>query len=104
MDKNSTTDTVPLLSSEAWFDPLEAELRERVRGFLEEMIEQEVTMALGRSRYQRGSGSGYRNGTRTRRLLDHLAQSRSRFLGPDWLLRTGLAENGRAPCCPATRG
>ena len=50
MDKNSTTDTAPLLSSEAWFDPIEAELRERVRGFLEEMIEQEVTTALGRSR------------------------------------------------------
>jgi putative transposase len=58
MDKNSTTDTAPLLSWEAWFDPIEAGLRERVRGFLEEMIEQEVTTALGRSRYQRGSGSG----------------------------------------------
>jgi putative transposase len=69
MDKNSTTHTAPLLTSEAWFDPIEAELRERVRGFLEEMIEQEVTTALGRSRYQRGSGSGYRNRTRTRRLL-----------------------------------
>jgi putative transposase len=65
MDKNSTIDTAPLLSSEAWFDPIEAGLRERVRGFLEEMIEQEVTTALGRSRYQRGSGSGYRHGTRT---------------------------------------
>jgi macrolide transport system ATP-binding/permease protein len=27
MDKNSTTDTAPLLSSEAWFDPLDAGLR-----------------------------------------------------------------------------
>jgi putative transposase len=69
MDKNSTTNTAPLLISEAWFDPIEAELRERVRGFLEEMIEQEVTTVLGRSRYQRRSGSGYRHGTRTRRLL-----------------------------------
>ena len=30
---------------EAWFDPIEAELRQRIRGFLEEMIEQEATAA-----------------------------------------------------------
>ena len=69
MDKNSTTDAAPLFSGEAWFDPIEAELRERVRGFLEEMIEQEATAALGRGRYQRGASAGYRNGTRSRRLL-----------------------------------
>ena len=33
------------------------------------MIEQEVTAALGRGRYERGAAAGYRNGTRTRRLL-----------------------------------
>ena len=69
MDKNTTTDAAPLLTAEAWFDPIEADLRERVRGFLEEMIEQEATVALGRSRYQRGAAGGYRNGTRSRRLL-----------------------------------
>src|SRR5881398_590874 len=37
MEKNSTTDAAPLFSGEAWFDPMEAELRERVRGFLEDM-------------------------------------------------------------------
>jgi putative transposase len=88
MDNNSTTDTAPLLSSEAWFDPIEAELRERVRGFLEEMIEQEVTTALGRSRYQRGPGSGYRHGTRTRRLLGsfgpiEIAVPRARLVAAD---------------------
>jgi hypothetical protein len=41
--------------------------RRRGSGFLEKMIELEVTTTLGRNRYQRGSGSGYRNGTRTRR-------------------------------------
>ena len=30
-----------LFAGDAWFDPIEAELRERVRQFLEEMIEQE---------------------------------------------------------------
>jgi len=62
MNKDSTMDAAPLLTAEVWFDPIEAELRERIRGFLEEMIEQEVTTALGRSRYQRGAGGGYRNG------------------------------------------
>src|SRR5881227_573014 len=69
MEKNNTTDAAPLFSGEAWFDPIEAELRQRIRGFLEEMIEQEATAALGRGRYQRGAAAGYRNGTRTRRLL-----------------------------------
>ena len=50
----------------AWFDPIEAELRERVRGFLEEMIEQEATAALGRSRYQRGVGPGVTGTARAR--------------------------------------
>ena len=70
MEKNSTTtEAAPLFAGEAWFDPIEAELRERVRQFLEEMIEQEATAALGRGRYERGAAAGYRNGTRKRRLL-----------------------------------
>ncbi len=70
MQKNSTSgEPAPPFAGEAWFDPIEAELRERVRGFLEEMIEQEATTALGRGRYQRGAGAGYRNGTRSRQLL-----------------------------------
>ena len=69
MKENSTTEAMPLFTGEVWFDPIEAELRERVRGFLEEMVEQEATAALGRSRYQRGACGGYRNGMRSRRLL-----------------------------------
>jgi putative transposase len=88
MEKNSTTDPAPLFVGEAWFDPIEAELRERVRGFLEEMIEQEATAALGRDRYQRGAIAGYRNGTRSRRLLGsfgpvEIAVPRARLLAPD---------------------
>jgi putative transposase len=48
MEKNSTTDAAPLFAGEAWFDLIEA---------------------LGRDRYQRGAVAGYRNGTRSRRLL-----------------------------------
>ena len=75
-----------MFAAEGWFDPIEAELRGRVRQFLEEMIEQEATAALGRGRYERGANAGYRNGTRTRRLLGsfgpvELAGSAARLLG-----------------------
>jgi transposase-like protein len=88
MEKNSTTDAAPLFSGEAWFDPIETELRERIRGFLEEIIEQEATAALGRGRYQRGAVAGYRNGTRSRRRLGsfgpvEIAVPRARLLDPD---------------------
>jgi putative transposase len=66
---NTTTEAAPLFAGKGWFDPIEADLRERVRQFLEEMIEQEATAALGRGRYERGAAAGYRNGTRKRRLL-----------------------------------
>ena len=104
MEKNSTTEAAPLFSGEAWFDPIEAELRDRVRQFLEEMIEQEATAALGRSRYQRGAAAGYRNGTRSRRLLGSFGPVEIGFPGPGSWLRTGAAGNGKAPCCRATRG
>src|SRR5205823_2995991 len=101
MEKNSTTEAASLFAGEAWFDPIEAELRERVRGFLEEMIEQEATAALGRSRYQRGVSRGYRNGTRSRRLLGsfgpvQIAVPRARLLASDG--------TSGARCCRAMRG
>jgi putative transposase len=70
MDRNSTTPgATELFAGEAWFDPIEAGLRDRVRGFIEEMVEQELAAALGRERYARGASSkGYRNGTRERQL------------------------------------
>ena len=70
MDRNSTTpDATELFAGEAWFDPIEAGLRDRVRSFIEEMVEQERAAALGRERYARSADSkGYRNGTRERQL------------------------------------
>ncbi len=58
-----------LFAGEAWFDPIEAGLRERIRGFIEELIEQELTEALGRRRYERGGAAGHRHGRRERRLV-----------------------------------
>ena len=36
-----------------WFDPIEVAIRDRVRGFIEELVEAELDDALGRARYQR---------------------------------------------------
>jgi len=74
MEENSTktnADGTTLFAGEAWFDPIEAGVRERVRGFIEELIGQELEAALGRGRYERDGETpkGYRNGTRERQLL-----------------------------------
>ena len=74
MEQNSTTtdaNGTALFAGEAWFDPIEAGIRDRVRGFIQELLEQELTAALGRSRHERAVGepAGYRNGTRERQLL-----------------------------------
>ena len=83
MEQDSTkteADGTALFAGEAWFDPaanasrfgeIEAGIRERVRGFIEELIGQELEAALGRGRYERDAEApkGHRNGTRQRQLL-----------------------------------
>jgi transposase-like protein len=74
MEQDSTTTPahgIEPFSGEAWFDPIETGIRERVRGFIEELLEEELTQALGRSRHERATEApkGYRNGTRERQLL-----------------------------------
>ncbi len=74
MEQGSTTSEAVdtgLFAGEAWFDPIEAGIRERVRGFIEELLEQELTAVLGRGKSERVTGEpkGYRNGTRERQLL-----------------------------------
>ena len=73
MEQDSTTtqaDGMGPFSGEAWFDPIEAGIRARVRGFIEELLEQELTRALGRGRHERAAEPrGYRNGARERQLL-----------------------------------
>jgi putative transposase len=64
-----------------WFDPIEAGVREQIRGFIETMIESELEEALARPRYGRrakaeagevegpaGQG-GHRHGHRSRTLM-----------------------------------
>jgi len=69
-DSTTAADGTTLFAGKAWFDPIEAGLRERVRGFIEELFEQALETALGRSRYERDASApkGYRNGTRERQL------------------------------------
>ena len=74
MEQGSTTrdtDGTELFASDAWFDPIEVGIRDRVRGFIQELLEQELTAALGRGRSERATGEpkGYRNRTRERQLL-----------------------------------
>jgi putative transposase len=38
-----------------WFDPSEEAVRGRVRSFIEPLLEEELTAALGRERYERGA-------------------------------------------------
>jgi len=68
-----------LFLGEGWFDPIEIGIRDRIRGFIEELVEEELSDALGRARYQRPGRpaepaaargtNGYRHGRRQRQLL-----------------------------------
>ena len=57
----TTDSTRPTASSTAgehflcddWFDPLENGVRTRIRGFIENLLEAELDVALGRARYER---------------------------------------------------
>src|SRR6201997_2365272 len=76
--------TVALLDN--WFDAIEVGLRERVREFIQAMIESELDTALARPRYGRrptadvenGDGpkgiSGHRHGHRSRSLMGTFGQ------------------------------
>jgi putative transposase len=90
MNKDSTipAGTDGLFEGEAWFDPIEAGLRGRIRGFIEAMLEEELAAALGGGRYERGHGKGHRHGTRERQLLGSFGPTtisvpRARLTGPD---------------------
>src|ERR1041384_5954610 len=75
-DSRDLPGTLPAFPEAAWFDPIEEMIRDRVRGFIEELVEAELDDALGRSRYQRPGiadmtrrPAGYRHGRRERQLL-----------------------------------
>jgi transposase-like protein len=65
-----------------WFDPLEAEVRSRIRGFIESLLEAELEGALSRGRYEHAAGGtaavGHRHGHRERSLLGTFGSVRVR--------------------------
>jgi transposase-like protein len=90
MEKNSIEGAGPsaLFAGEAWFGPTEAGIRGRIRGLIEELVEQELVAALGRARYERGGTAGHRHGHRRRRLTGsfgpvEIAALRARLRGAD---------------------
>jgi transposase-like protein len=71
MDKDSSKGPAEqaLFAGETWFDPIETGVRGRIRGLIEELVEQELEAALGRGRYERAGGTGgHRHGHRKRQL------------------------------------
>ena len=73
--RTAETDGSEMFAGEAWFDPIEAGVRDRVRGFIESLVEAELDEALGRSPTrpgttdQAGRIAGSRHGRRERQLL-----------------------------------
>ncbi len=58
MEENNTqtqADGTMLFAGKAWFDPIEAGIRDRVRGFIQELLEQELAVALGGTSGRRAS-------------------------------------------------
>jgi putative transposase len=85
----NTSTTSPALQSEAettvhllddWFDAIEVGLRERVREFLQAMIESELETALARPRYGRRPTADVQNGDGSKGISGHRHGHRSRSL------------------------
>ena len=97
MAKDSTKAGPKILLGAEWHDSIEACVRMEIRGFIEEMLEAELSTALGRARYartrapERGAGesgppgesdaavahrgAGHRNGHRDRELMGTFGQT-----------------------------
>ena len=55
MKEDTETSPFALLASGSAFDPLEVGVRQRVRCFIETILEEELRAVLGRGRYQRSA-------------------------------------------------
>src|SRR5438067_10243248 len=71
-------------------DTIEAEIRERIRGMIETIVEEELAATLGAGRSQRVgvARTGYRHGVRERQLTTSLGKTkitvpRARLKGTD---------------------
>ena len=80
MDKDSSKGPGEraLFAGEAWFDPIEAGLRGRIRGLIEELVEQELEALIA---------GAYLAGTNTRRVQRALAVLFRGAVGKDMVSR-----------------
>lgn len=116
---STTTPTSPDHASAAgnefifdnWFDPIEAGLRERMRGFIEAMMQTELDAALGRARYARSSATegeprsaGHRHGSRTRRLTGSFGTTEITVPRAGLSTEAGATSEGRARRCGLISG
>jgi putative transposase len=71
MKEDTETSAFALPGTVSAFDPLEEGIRQRVRGFIETILEEELQAVLGRGRYERSSdgATGHRNGHRERQVI-----------------------------------
>jgi putative transposase len=89
MDETTATSAPRPFPDQDWFDPLEGAVRERIRGFIEEMLEAELEAVLQRRRYDRqGPVRGHRHGHRERHLIGtfgpvSVSVPRARLAGAD---------------------
>ncbi len=112
----TTVDETTLFLGEAWSEPIEAGIRDRIRGFIEGLIEEELAAALGRGRYERSRPAvaptdetaealplaGHRHGHRERRITGSFGTVE--ITVPRARMGTIAGGSGRAGLCPATPG
>ena len=88
-----------------WFDPLEAAVRARIRGFIEALLEAELETALSRGRYARAAGGaaaiGHRHGHRERSLLGTFGALRVKVPRARLALPAGATAEWRNATIPA---
>ncbi len=100
-----------------WFDPIEASLRGQVRGFIETLLDEELSAALSRPRYGRramasAAGApgacvvGHRHGRRLRSLAGTFGRVELEpCRAPGWWARTARrASGGAGRCGPTSAG
>ncbi len=76
-----TRHTANVLTGEGWRDGIEALVRDRIRGFIEEILEQELEEVLGRERYARANSAAILPVEKSEGLGDEEAVSAARVTG-----------------------
>src|ERR1700731_3303990 len=93
-----------------WFDPIEVGLRDRVREFIQAMMEAELEAALSRPRYARRPKEASAVSLATGMVTDHgrcwgpSAGSRSRCRAPGSTAQRARQPSGRARHCGPISG